>query len=466
MSLPDIHRSVLEHLSDGVLAVGSGGRIEMLNPAAERILGLEPGEAEGRGFAELFLVHEGFDEFTQLVIDATLERSGGERRVVEVQRGGEARSISVATSYLWTPGSDGTPKAMVVIAVFSDITELRELRENELRMAKAAQAQHVRLQDAYREIEERNAALAAALRKVRVVQGFGTVLVVGLFLGVGLWTWRPLDLFERIGLSGLAAPSPQATAGPGGEPDRLTVTPRQVSTRMTLKGRLAPWRTVQVRGETAGTVAAVHYAAGDAVTEGQVLLELDLSNTRERYQRKRLAYAKERKRLEALLDWRNGPEMVRARRSFAKATLNMESRRNRMKKTTFLYEQGLIAAAEYEDALREDKSQQLDFEAAREEFEAVRTRRWARRRLRRSARGGGERARGAERAGGSAGARPRPRPDLGDGARPWPRRPGAGRGGGRCARARSSSPSGTSRASPPPPKWTKRTSASWRPARR
>ena len=52
-----------------------------------------------------------------------------------------------------------------MIAVFSDITELRE---TELRMAKAVEEQHRRLQDAYREIETRNEALAAALRKVRV----------------------------------------------------------------------------------------------------------------------------------------------------------------------------------------------------------------------------------------------------------------------------------------------------------
>ena len=45
MNAPDIHRDVLDNLLDGVLVVGSGGRIETLNPAAERILGLEPDHA-------------------------------------------------------------------------------------------------------------------------------------------------------------------------------------------------------------------------------------------------------------------------------------------------------------------------------------------------------------------------------------------------------------------------------------
>ena len=167
MTVPEIHREVLDNLSDGVLVVGLGGRIETLNPAAEQILGLESGEANGRTFAELCIAREGVDDFTQLLLDATAQRSGVEQRVVEVRGGDEARSLSVATSYLRHAGS-GPSKAVAVIAVFSDITELRELRETELRMAKAVEEQHRRLQDAYREIETRNEALAAALRKVRV----------------------------------------------------------------------------------------------------------------------------------------------------------------------------------------------------------------------------------------------------------------------------------------------------------
>ena len=47
MTGPDIHREVLDNLEDGVLVVGLGGRIETLNPAAERISG--PGGRRGGG---------------------------------------------------------------------------------------------------------------------------------------------------------------------------------------------------------------------------------------------------------------------------------------------------------------------------------------------------------------------------------------------------------------------------------
>ena len=363
MNGPDIHREVLDNLEDGVLVVGLAGRIETLNPAAERILGLEAGEAAGRSFAELFIAREGFDDFTQQVLDATVEGAGAGRRVVRVESGGEARTLSVATSWL-RRGEAG--EAVAAIAVFSDITELRELRETELRLAKEAEGQHRRLQDAYREIEDRNAALASALRKVRVVQGLGLVLAVGLFLGAGFWTTRSLDLFDGV--------SAEAAVMPAGEGRRMTVQHRRVSDDITLRGTLAPWRVVPVRSPIEGEIAALHFRIGQDVAEGDVLLELDLTRARKNYAAARRRQAQALKRVQTLEDWENSPEMVTARRTFTKTRLEMEGERTKINKSRFLFKEGLISADEHEDAERQFRSQELDFAAAEEEFAALRAR--------------------------------------------------------------------------------------------
>ena len=372
MTVPDIHRGVLDNLLDGVLVVGPGGRIETLNPAAERILGLGPGEAADRGFGELFVTRDGFDDFTQLVLDATAQQSGPERRVVEVRDGGGTRSLSVATSYLKSAGERADSGSLAVIAVFSDISELRELRETELRMAKAAEAQHGKLQDAYREIEQRNSALAAALRKVRIVQGVGTVLVFGLFLGAGLWTWRPLDLFADIAVFGSDAGAATSPGDGSRSPRTMTVNHSRNSSSITLKGRLSPWREAVVTSPVQGTVAAVDVEMGQRVEKDQVLLRLDLSDLERKYESRRLSFLRAREQFETVADWEESAEMVKARRSFTKAQMNMESRRVRMRKSRFLYEQGLVPATEFEDEEREYKSQLLDFETSREELAAVR----------------------------------------------------------------------------------------------
>ena len=125
MTGPDIHRKVLDDLRDGVLVVRLGARIETLNPAVERLLDLEAGEAQGRTFAELYTGCEGFDgkarapsaswrscspragfdDFTRIVIDAHDAAFG--RRVVEVQDSEGTRSLSVVTSCLRRVRRDG-----------------------------------------------------------------------------------------------------------------------------------------------------------------------------------------------------------------------------------------------------------------------------------------------------------------------------------------------------------------------
>ena len=109
------------------------------------------------------------------------------------------------------------------------------------------EAQHHRLQDAYREIEDRNAALASALRKVRVVQGLGMVLALGLFLGAAFWTTRSLRPFR-----GSAPAEDLRGTRTEGRKRMVTVRPRRVSDGITLRGRLAPWRVVGVRSPVKG----------------------------------------------------------------------------------------------------------------------------------------------------------------------------------------------------------------------
>ena len=364
-----IHGRVLESLHDGVLVVSLGGAIAIFNPAASRILGVSREAAAGRRFAEVFIPIDGLDALTGTVLDAIGGAGEDERKVVSVQVGGEERSLSVATSYL-TRVRDGEREPVAVVAVFSDITELWALREAELRMAKAVEAQHAELQQAYREIEDRNESLATMLKRVQVARVAVTVLVVGVFVGVGAWSWKPLGLSLEPP-AGLVA---DAEAGPGGESEVRTVTvrPRAVSATVALVGRLAPVRTVTVPGPVDAKVAAVHFRYGEEVAEGAVLVELDTAALGRAHRKARLAYLEALAAHEAMERWESGPEMAEARRSVTKAKLSMDDQETRRRKAELLHGQGLISDSEHQEAMRQYKSQRLDFEAAQEELEAVR----------------------------------------------------------------------------------------------
>ena len=365
----DIHGRVLDHLLDGVMVVERGGAITVFNPAAARILGVSAGEVAGSTFTELFITREGFEELSEFILDAVAGEGAG-RQVVTLHAGDAARTLSVATSYI-RAGGDGDGETMALIAVFSDITELRELRETELRMAKAVEAQHAELHTAYRQIEERNATLAATLKKVQVARVAVTVLVIGVFLGAGAYVWPPIDLFG--GSSGPSVVS-RADAGMAEGFRMIAVEPRPLRETISLVGELAPWRTVSVTSPIESRVLAVHFQNGQEVKEGDLLVELDTAEVVRQHRQAQVAYIDALETFETVSDWENGPEMAGARRAFVRARMALESQETRLQRTAFLLEQGLIPASRHEEAERQYQRQILDVEAARQDLDAARAR--------------------------------------------------------------------------------------------
>ena len=365
-----IHGRLLDHLLDGAMVVERGGTITVLNPAAARILGVSLEEVAEKTFAELFIAREGFEEFSDVVLDAVAGEGEGGRKVVALGIGDAARTLSVAISYIRSNGP-GAGETAALIAVFSDITELRELRETELRMAKAVAAQHAELQTAYRRIEERNDALAAMLKKVQVARVLATVVVIGVFLGVGAHVWQPLDLFASAFGPSVA---PRADAGVANGLRTIVVELQPLRETIALVGKVAPWRTVAVTSPIESRVLAVHFQYGQKVEQGDLLVELDTSEMVREHRRAQVAYIDALEAFETVRDWKNRPEMIGARRAFARARIALEGQETRLKRTTFLLEQGLIPASQHEEAERQYRRQLLDFETARHDLEAARAR--------------------------------------------------------------------------------------------
>lgn len=119
-----IHESILMQMSDGVLTIDLSGTIVSLNPAAGAILGLDPGQALGRPFAEIFLVEPCFEALTELILKAIYEAETTHSEELELKRGGDARSLSVSTTFLRTSAEEGGER-IGVIAVLRDITAER-----------------------------------------------------------------------------------------------------------------------------------------------------------------------------------------------------------------------------------------------------------------------------------------------------------------------------------------------------
>ena len=365
---PEVYRTLLENLSDGVMVIGFDGSVMIANSAICRMFQLDPAEVVGHLFGEIFVAFEDFDEFTQIILDAVSARSGTARRVTSVHIGDEFRSLSITTSYLTTRGSGGGAHRLAVIAVVSDITEIRELRETELRQAQVIEAQLGELQAAYRDVEARNKALSLMMKRVRAARGLAIVFVTTLFLGMGVWYVQPLDLFS-------ATASPEAHSGVEvgdlGQLRTMTLEMEEFRSTIALRGSLAPGRVVRVVSPFEGHVSAVHAQPGQRVAQDDPLIDLDTGQLAEEYRRTEVEHIKALNKLRELEDWENGAEMARARRALRRARIALDDAERSVVRAAFLLDQGLVPAKEHEEAKRSHENRKLDLEAANRELEAV-----------------------------------------------------------------------------------------------
>ena len=358
-----IYESILDNMNGGVITLAADGRVMTYNPAAARILGLAREEVVGRLFAEVFLDLEHFDDFNQVIIDAIYDVDVNHQQVVEVRLEDTTRSLALTTSYLRDTRS-GETRNIGVIAIFSDITEVKELRDAELRLAQSVKAQHAELETAYRRIEDSNRALASAMKRGRIA----TVFVIVLFLAAGLYAW---DADLPAAFTG-ASILPSRTSAPASENLRtVVVRPQRTVATISVSGQLAPRREVAITSPLTGKVAVVRFQYGERVAEGQRLLTLDTADVEREHRDARAAYIKAAQHFNQLENWEDNIEVARARRALSKARLALETQKNKLDETAFLLKQGIIPASEHEAAKRQYHSQQLDYQSVQNDLEVV-----------------------------------------------------------------------------------------------
>lgn len=118
----DLYREIVTNLLEGVMVISMNGKITMLNPAAEHMLGLTQ-EDIGDSFINIFLTREGTDSFNEVILDTIYEKEKVSNKPVDYLLGGENRNLSLTTSYIHNDGEKS------VVVVIEDVTELNELRD-------------------------------------------------------------------------------------------------------------------------------------------------------------------------------------------------------------------------------------------------------------------------------------------------------------------------------------------------
>ena len=350
-----LHGSILDNMDDGVVTVDRRGLITSFNAAAGNILGIDPDTCAGRVFADVFVLAEGLDQFTQVMLDAVNNSELG-RRTVEVDVHGERRLLTVSASYLPDAASAlGDDASGGIVAVFTDISE-------EMRLKETVESQYAELQQAYRSIDEANGELSDALRKAQVVRAVATAAVILVCLAVGGYAWNAGSP-DQVSTPRTAPVGAQAT---------FVVEPRRIVSELNVPGRLAPRLETDVQSPVDGSVASLHFRYGDAVEEGQLLLELDASTARRERRSTRARHIAAERRVEDLSAWENSPAVASSRRSLARAERALQQQGHRLEETAFLVEQGIVSRSEHNAARERYDGLQLDVDAARQDLREAR----------------------------------------------------------------------------------------------
>lgn len=106
----------------GIMVLSMNGKITMLNPAAERMLGLSD-EDVGDTFINVFLTREGTDDFNEAILSSIYEKEKVSNMSVNYTLEGKIRNLLLTTSYIMSDGERS------VVVVMDDMTELNELRD-------------------------------------------------------------------------------------------------------------------------------------------------------------------------------------------------------------------------------------------------------------------------------------------------------------------------------------------------
>lgn len=352
--LAAIEQATLANLADGVLTVSPDGRIQSINPAAARLLGLA--EPAGASLREVLPDDGGADAF----LDALLAPVSGEaaEEVVSFTASGVTRRLRVrSAAHRLAHGQDAG--RLLLTASFTDVTELERLAEREAELAGQLREQHQALQTAYRDLEGNAERLRVSGRQLQIVRIGATIGVFALILGAGLygWTHTRAGLFREV---------PAASIGDG-----VTLTPRAVNARIAVVGALDAGALVSVVGPFDGLVRTREFRYGGAVERGAALITMDTAEVEVRLREARTALIRVQQRIAELRGWANGFEVSRARRQVAAAELEAGDLRTRVAQTAALLARGIIPAEEHRNLLQQQRNQALQMQAARQDLEAT-----------------------------------------------------------------------------------------------
>lgn len=351
------YKQVFETITDGTIILSDQGQIILFNTAAADILGISPELALGKSFAEVFLMcREENDEFCQVVMDSIYNPGKVQQKSVPYLQNDDTQVfLDIKASFL---ADQQNRDSKSVIIVFSDITELRRVLDEEKALTR-------RLAEAYQELEGKAEEQQTKIHKRKLIRRLALVLVLLLLLGAGFFTIRMQRGFGT--LLSMEKEKPEAFTG-----SAIKVEPQPLSQYITLSGSIQPLEEMVITSPFNGVVLEKYVFYGMEVPQNAPLLRLDDQELMVKIRDAETTLIKAQQEYDKLKTWKDSDEVASARRTLVKAKNSLESQRRKLDVNHKLFEQGIIPEEEYDSVRESYESQKLDYNSAMESLDSAR----------------------------------------------------------------------------------------------
>jgi len=364
----DATRAILDSMTEGVVSIGTDGRIVAFNPAASAILGIPADDALGMPFGAVMLEVPGSDAFVDAVLDvlqAADEEAERRNEVPFTRPDGSTATLSVETSALFDTAA-GRRRRQGIVCLFTDVTELVALREAEREAAHRLEEQHRKLATAYRDLERSKEEAQASTRRARTWRLAVAGSVLALFAVAGGVAWQSGEFHPT------ATPMPMPDSMGGGMGGMsVTVQPRPARKTVELMGAIEPGSMVTVVAPFGGVLKEKHFEYGQRVAAGTVLGIVEPGELQTQHRDAQAAVIKAQERVKELTNWERGADVARARRSLQRAEQQYQSARQKAGETKQLLDLGVVARQDYQMQLDQERDARAQVDGARDEMDSV-----------------------------------------------------------------------------------------------
>jgi HlyD family secretion protein len=344
---------LLEGMSHGVLATDAGGRVVMCNPAAGRILGLEPERVLGKPFKQVFAqdIAQGSEFYRTLA--GTLDKGKTIKGLVlPLQDSGEdQRHVWLDTSPLEQNGG--------LLVEFFDVTEKFMTWENERERSSRVTASNLSLQ-------QDNQDLQSDFTRGRRWRYIAVVAVILLFAAAGFYVWDRTQIDNLLAREFGGAPRQTAS-----QVRTFTVEPRPLDSTISLSGAIEPLETINVLSPFGGKILKKKFVYGQKVGKGHTLIHLDTQELEIKLRDAEVALIKAAENYKKLLNWSKSGTVIQAQRALIKAKNNLDETQQKLTETKMLFNKGIVPLDQYRSLQEQVTNQKLSLKTTEDQFLAA-----------------------------------------------------------------------------------------------